>query len=79
MKIAFSTNGAGSTGGQHVEKCKSIHSYLLYKAQVPVDQGFPHKNRYTESNRKESREEPQAHRGNFPEKNTNSLCSKIKN
>jgi hypothetical protein len=27
-KIAFSTNGTGSTGGQHIEECKSIHSYL---------------------------------------------------
>ena len=27
-KTAFSTNGAGSTGGQHVEEDKSIHSYL---------------------------------------------------
>jgi hypothetical protein len=26
---AFSTNGADSTGGQHVEKSKSIHSYLI--------------------------------------------------
>jgi len=28
-KIAFSTNGAGSTGDQHVEEYKSIYSYLL--------------------------------------------------
>ena len=28
-KTAFSTNGAGSTGCQHVEECKLIHSYLL--------------------------------------------------
>jgi hypothetical protein len=27
-KTAFSTNGAGSTGSQHVEECKLIHSYL---------------------------------------------------
>jgi len=26
-KIAFSTNDAVSTGGQHVEECKPIHSY----------------------------------------------------
>jgi len=26
-KVAFSTNGAGSMEGQHVEECKSIHSY----------------------------------------------------
>jgi hypothetical protein len=64
-----------------VEECKSIHSYLLYKAQVQVDQGPAHKTRYTETNRKESGEEPRAHRhrGKFPEQNTNSLCSKIKN
>jgi hypothetical protein len=30
-QTAFSTNGAGSTGGQHVEEYKSMHSYL-YKA-----------------------------------------------
>ena len=28
-KKAFSANGAGSTGGQHVEECELIHSYLL--------------------------------------------------
>jgi hypothetical protein len=30
----------------------------LYKAQVQVDQGYPHKTRYTESNRRESGEDP---------------------
>ena len=80
-KTTFSTNGAASTGSQHVEECKLIHSYFLYKAQVQVDQGPLHKIRYTENNRKESGEEPQAHghRGNFPQENTNSLCSNIKN
>jgi hypothetical protein len=57
-KRAFSTNGAGSTGGQQVEECTSIYSYLLYKAQVQVDQEPTHKTRYTESNRRESGEEP---------------------
>jgi hypothetical protein len=78
-KIAFSTNGAGSTGDQHVEECKSIHS--LCKAQVQVDQGPQHKTRYTESNKRKIREEPQTHghKGKFPELNTNVLCSKIKN
>jgi hypothetical protein len=54
---------------------------FLYKAQVQVDQEPPHKTRYTETNRKSSREEPLAHghRGNFLEQNTNSLFSKIKN
>ena len=28
-KTAFSTNGAGTTGGYHVEECESIHTYLL--------------------------------------------------
>ena len=28
-QIAFATNGAGSTGGQHTEDCELIHSYLL--------------------------------------------------
>jgi hypothetical protein len=42
-KIAFLSNDADSTGGQHVEECKSTHSYLLVKAQVKVDQGSPHK------------------------------------
>ena len=27
-KTAFSTNGAGTTGGYHIEECKLIHSYL---------------------------------------------------
>ena len=28
-KTAFSTNGAGTTGGYHVEECELIHSYLF--------------------------------------------------
>jgi hypothetical protein len=53
----------------------------LYKVQVQVDQRLPHKIRYNESNRKENRKNPQTHgnRGNFPEQNSNGLCSKIKN
>ena len=41
----------------------------LCKAQVQVDQGPPHKTRYTETNRKESGEEPQTQwqRGKFPD------------
>jgi hypothetical protein len=78
-KKSFSTNDAGSTGCQHVEEFKLIHSYLLVQAQVQVDQGPPHETRYTETNRRKSGEEPQTHwhRGNFPEQNTNGLCSKI--
>ena len=53
----------------------------LYKAQVQVDQGPPHKTRYTETNRRESRGKPRTHghSGKFPEQNTNGLCSKINN
>ena len=44
-----------------------------------MDQGSLHKTRYTEYNGRENREEPKTHRhmGNFPEQNTNGLCSKI--
>jgi hypothetical protein len=31
-KTAFSTNGAGTTGGYRVEECKLIHSYLLVQS-----------------------------------------------
>ena len=31
-KTSFSTNGADSTGDQHVEECKLIHSYLLVQS-----------------------------------------------
>jgi hypothetical protein len=53
----------------------------LCKVQVQVDQELPHKTRYTESNRRESRERPltQGQRGTFPEQNINGLCSKLKN
>ena len=80
-KTAFLTNGAGSTGGQHVEECELPILISLYKAQVQVDQGPSHKTRYTETYRGESGEEPQTHglRGRIPEQNTNGLCSKIKN
>jgi hypothetical protein len=33
----FSTNGAGSTGGQHVAECKSSHSYLLVQSSSPSE------------------------------------------
>ena len=53
----------------------------VYKAQVQVDQGPPHKTRYIDSNRKESEEESWVYgcKGKFPEQNNNRLCSKIKN
>jgi hypothetical protein len=57
-KAAFSATGTGSTVDQHEEECKLTRTYLLHKTQVQVDQGPPHKTRYTESNRKESEEGP---------------------
>ena len=46
-----------------------------------MNQGPPHKTRYTESNRRESVEKPRTHghRGKVLEQNTNDLCSKINN
>ena len=44
---ASSTNGAGLTGGLHVEECKYIHIITLHKTQVHVDQRPQHKPRYT--------------------------------
>ena len=48
----------------------------LYKAQVQVDRGPPHKTIYTESNKRENGEEPRTHghKGKFPEQTTNGLC-----
>ena len=78
---AFSTNGAGSTRGQYVGERKLVHSYLLIQISSPRGSRTSYKTRYTESNRKEIGEEPGAHghRGRFQERNTNGLCSKIKN
>jgi len=69
------------TGSLNVEKFKLIHIFSLYKAQVQVDKGPPHKTSYTESNRRENGKEPWTHwrRGNFPEPNTNGSGSKIYN
>jgi hypothetical protein len=79
MRFHLSIVGAGSTSGKHVEECKLIHSYFLYKAQVQVDQGLSHKTRYIETNRKKIGKEPQehGHRGKFLEQITNGLCSVI--
>jgi hypothetical protein len=53
----------------------------LHNAQVQVDQGPQHKNRYTEYNRTENRKETQTycHREKFPEQNTNGSGSMINN
>jgi hypothetical protein len=57
-KTAFPTNGAGSTGGQHVEECKYIYFSLLVQSSIPSGSGPPHKTRCAESNRRESGKEP---------------------
>ena len=65
--------------------CRRMHNWSilisLYKAQVQVDQGPPHKTRYIDSNRRESGEKSRTHghRENFPKQNTSGLCSKISN
>ena len=63
---------------------KDEHTYIfvtLHKAQLQVDQGPQHKTRYTESNIRESRKDPQTHwhRTKFPKQNANGSDSKIKN
>jgi hypothetical protein len=52
--MALLTNDAGSTGIETRRKCKLIHSYLPVQSASPMDQGPPHKTRYTETNRRES-------------------------
>jgi hypothetical protein len=53
-KTNFSTNGAGLTGGYHIEECKLTNSISLYKAQFKFNQGTPHKIRDIEIYRGES-------------------------
>jgi hypothetical protein len=38
-KTAFSTNGAGTTGGYHVEEWELIHSYLLVQSSCQSGSG----------------------------------------
>jgi hypothetical protein len=78
-KTAFSTNGAGTSGGYHVE-CKLIHSYLLVESSSVSGSRNSTKIKDTESYRVESGEKTKIyrHRGNFPEENNDLYC-KIKN
>ena len=62
-----------------INMSKNANQYTLislYKPQVQIDQGPPHKTRYTETNRKETVEESRAQvqKGKFLEQNTNSLA-----
>jgi hypothetical protein len=51
-KAASLTNGAGQPGHWYLEKCKKIHIYHLEQ----VDQRHQNKRRFTEPNRRKSRE-----------------------
>jgi hypothetical protein len=53
-KKASSTNGANLTGGLCVEECKLVQIYVLYKAQIQVNQRHLHKTTYTETYRRGS-------------------------
>ena len=33
--LSFSTNGAATTGGHHVEECELLYSYLLVQSSSP--------------------------------------------
>ena len=56
-KKTSSINGAGLTGCLYVENEKK--SNICHFVQVQVDQGSQHKTRYTESNKREGRKDPQ--------------------
>ena len=76
-KTAVLTNGAGSTGGQHVEECKWIHSSRTkFKSKWIKDLHI--KPDTLKRIEEKVGEEPQAHghRGNFPEQNTKDLALK---
>jgi hypothetical protein len=81
-KTALLTNGAGSSSSWHVEKCKLIHSYLLYKAQVQVDHVDFHIKPDMLNLIEENMGKVLEHIGtgeNFLNKNTNGPGSKINN
>ena len=64
---AFSTNGAGSTEGYHVEEWELIHSYLLVLRSNLSGSRTPHKTRDSETYRRESGRKPwkYGNRGKF--------------
>jgi len=80
-KIAFSTNGFGSTGGKHVEECKLIHSYCTVQSLSLSGSKTSHQTRYTQTNRRKGGKDSRSPErlGKFPEQSTNGLYSKIKN
>ena len=81
-RTAFLTNDAGSTVGQHAEKCKLTHSYLLCtKLKSKWIKHLHKKQRHTEAYKRERGEETRTygHREHFLEQTTNVLCSKNKN
>jgi hypothetical protein len=75
----------GNTADYFSSSMHRIHHYyrsilFVYKAQVQVNQGPPHKMRNTESNRRECGEDPRTHGHSefFPDEDTGVLCIKIK-
>jgi hypothetical protein len=55
-KTAFSTNGASTTTGYHVEEFELIHAYLLVLRSNLSGLRTPHKTRDTETYRVENGE-----------------------
>jgi hypothetical protein len=66
-KTVFSTIMLVQRPGNRLKYANQSILISIYNAQVQVDQGPPHKKRYTETSRKEYGEERQTHmhRGNF--------------
>jgi len=60
-KIPFSANGAGSTGGQYVEECRSIHAHHPVQSLSPSGSRPPHQTTYTQTNRRKIGEESRTH------------------
>ena len=76
----FSTNGASSIGGLHVEESKLIQNYLLAQSSTPSVSRLPHEAICTETNkRKSGKIFEHMCISVLPEQNTNGLCSEIKN
>jgi hypothetical protein len=80
-KTVFSSNGAGSPGGYHVEEYELIHFYLLVLRSNLSGSRTPHKTTDTETYRGESGGKPRiyGYKGKIPEQYSNCLCCKIEN
>ena len=70
-KDSIFKNAPDSPGGFMQKNANRSIFISLYKAQVQVDQGPPHKTRDTETYRGESGKEPRTYGENIPEQNSN--------